>query len=528
MGKKSKSSSKTEEKTSKPAVTLPFGGASLDPTLSSLFAQSAGPVQAPAIKYVEPIQRAKKEEDDDAGEDDLSSASGDEEMEDAVEESDSDVVEEKEQPTGTQNRKRKRGAAAEEVEETYMRRIAKEEEKDEEKRKSEHAKRQKQTEEEGSGDDEDEKVEDSDKASASEDSDEEEAAPAPVHESLTGSAKADEVEKSNRTVFLGNVSTEAIKSKTAKKTLLRHLASFCSTLPESTGPHKIESIRFRSVAFASGGGIPKRASFAKREILDETTPSTNAYAVYTTLHAARKAPAALNGTMVLDRHLRVDSLAHPAEIDHKRCVFVGNLSFIDSETPEEDEKTGKKKKARAPADIEEGLWRIFNAHTGGKDKKATKKNVEFVRVIRDSTTRVGKGFAYVQFYDGNGVEESLPLNGKNFPPMLPRKLRVTRARKIVKKREPSGPEAKKSRVDEAQKTMQGRANRLLGRAGAAKVKAEANSTIAGNSFVFEGHRATEGSSSIKMKQKSRGSKAKRESRSSKRAAAYKAAGGRRG
>ncbi|OQE32658.1 hypothetical protein PENFLA_c001G07805 [Penicillium flavigenum] len=522
MGKKSKSSSKTEE-TSNAATTLPFGGASLDPTLSSLFAQSAGPVQAPVIKYVEPIQRAKKD-DDDVAEEDESSASGDEVMEDA-EESDSEAAEEEEQPTDTQNRKRKRGSAGEDVEETYMRRIAKEEEKDEEKRKSEQAKRQKKTEQEGSEDNEDE---DSEKESASEDSDEEETAPVPVHESLTGSAKSDEVEKSNRTVFLGNVSTEAIKSKTAKKTLLRHLTSFCSTLPESTGPHKIESIRFRSVAFASGGGIPKRASFAKREILDETTPSTNAYAVYTSLQAARKAPAALNGTIVLDRHLRVDSLAHPAEIDHKRCVFVGNLSFIDSETPEEDEKTGKKKKVRAPADIEEGLWRIFNAHTGGKDKKAVKKNVEFVRVIRDSTTRVGKGFAYVQFYDGNGVEESLPLNGKNFPPMLPRKLRVTRARKIAKKREPSGPETKKSRVDEAQKTMQGRANRLLGRAGAAKVKADASSTIAGNSFVFEGHRATEGSSTIKMKQKSRGSKAKRESRSSKRAAAYKAAGGRRG
>ncbi|KAJ6184389.1 Nucleolar protein 12 [Penicillium mononematosum] len=523
MGKKSKSSSKTEERTSNSATTLPFGGASLDPTLSSLFAQSAGPVQAPVIKYVEPIQRAKKD-DDEVAEEDESSASGDEVMEDA-EESDSGAEEEEEQPTDTQNRKRKRGSAGEDVEETYMRRIAKEEEKDEEKRKSEQAKRQKKTEQEGSEDNEDE---DSDKESASEDSDEEETAPVPVHESLTGSAKSDEVEKSNRTVFLGNVSTEAIKSKTAKKTLLRHLTSFCSTLPESTGPHKIESIRFRSVAFASGGGIPKRASFAKREILDETTPSTNAYAVYTSLQAARKAPAALNGTIVLDRHLRVDSLAHPAEIDHKRCVFVGNLSFIDSETPEEDEKTGKKKKVRAPADIEEGLWRIFNAHTGGKDKKAVKKNVEFVRVIRDSTTRVGKGFAYVQFYDGNGVEESLPLNGKNFPPMLPRKLRVTRARKIAKKREPSGPETKKSRVDEAQKTMQGRANRLLGRAGAAKVKADASSTIAGNSFVFEGHRATEGSSTIKMKQKSRGSKAKRESRSSKRAAAYKAAGGRRG
>jgi nucleolar protein 12 len=479
-------------------------------------------VQTPVIKYVEPIARAKKSEDD-VGENEELSELDDEEMEDATEESDSEVAGEEDKSTEPQNRKRKRGNAGEDVEETYMRRIAKEEEKDAEKRKSEQAKRLKQTEKEGSEDEEA-----SNKESASEGSDEEETAPAPVHESLAGTAKADEVEKSTRTVFLGNVSTEAIKSKTAKKTLLRHLASFCSTLPESSGPHKVESIRFRSVAFASGGGIPKRASFAKREVLDETTPSTNAYAVYSTAQAARKAPSALNGSMVLDRHLRVDSLAHPAEIDHKRCVFVGNLSFIDSETPEEDEKTGKKKKARAPADIEEGLWRIFNAHTGGKDKKNPKQSVEFVRVIRDSTTRVGKGFAYVQFHDGNGVEQALPLNGKNFPPMLPRKLRVTRARKVIKKKESSAPDAKRSRVDEAQKTMQGRATRLLGRAGAAKIKADANSTIAGNSFVFEGHRATEGSSSIKMKQKSRGSKAKRESRSSKRAAAYKATYGRKG
>ncbi|OGE48323.1 hypothetical protein PENARI_c030G08551 [Penicillium arizonense] len=525
MGKKSKSQSKTDDKSK--SAALPFGGgASLDPTLSSLFAQSAGPVQAPTVKYSEPFQKAKKTEED-ADEDDLSAGSDDEEMEDAPEESDSGSAEE--QPTDTQNRKRKRGAAGEDLEETYMRRIAKEEKKDEEKRKSEHAKRQKQTEAESESEDgEEAENADSDKESGSEDSDEEEdSAPAPVHESLAGPTPSSEVEKSNRTVFLGNVSTQAIKSKTAKKTLLRHLASFCSSLPESSGPHKVESIRFRSVAFASGGGIPKRASFAKREILDETTPSTNAYAVYSTLQAARKAPAALNGSMILDRHLRVDSLAHPAEIDNKRCVFVGNLSFIDSETPGEDEKTGKKKKVRAPADVEEGLWRIFNTHTGGKDKKTLKKSVEFVRVIRDSTTRVGKGFAYVQFYDGNGVEEALLLNEKNFPPMLPRKLRVTRARKMAKKRDSSAPGAKNSRADEAKKTLQGRAGRLLGRAGAAKVNAEANSTISGNSFVFEGHRATEGSSTLKMKGKSRGSKAKKNNRSMKRAAAYKAAGGRR-
>ncbi|KAK5806864.1 hypothetical protein VI817_001122 [Penicillium citrinum] len=522
MNIKSKSQSTSDTQSS--AGGLPFlsGNASLDPTLSSLFAQSSGPVQAPSVKYTTAKRSARKSEDAEAeaAVSEGSPDSDDEVMEDASEESDSESAEEKEDKS--QSRKRKRGAVEEDVEETYMRRIAKEEQKEDEKRKAENAKRQKsdkseksdESDDSGSGSDEDKDEADSD--------DEEDNAPPPVHESVSGNAKADEVEKSNRTVFLGNVSTQAIKSKSAKKTLLRHLASHCPNLPESTGPHKVESIRFRSVPFSSGGGLPKRASFARREILDETTPSTNAYAVYTTVQAARKAPAALNGTSVLDRHLRVDSIAHPAEIDHKRCVFVGNLDFVDQEGVTEDEN-GKKKKVRAPADIEEGLWRSFNQNTGDvKDKKA-KKNVEFVRVIRDRATRVGKGFAYVQFYDANNVEAALLLNGKHYPPLLPRKLRVTRARKMVKKSEDGGKDSGKG--DFAQKTLQGRANKLLGRAGAAKMKEAGKGGIAGNSFVFEGHRATEGGSRMKVKTKSRGSKGKPKGRGSKRAAAYRAAGG---
>ncbi|KAJ5286843.1 Nucleolar protein 12 [Penicillium angulare] len=527
MGKKSKSQSKAvSAAAASEGVSLLSGKSTstLDPTLSSLFDKSSGPVKAPTVQYVNvPPKSTKKTEAEEEDEDVLSSADGsldseDEAMEDAPDASEPASAEE--QVPESQGRKRKRGAAGEDLEETYMRRIAKEEEKAEEKRKSEQSKRQKP-----SGEEADNDLSGS-KDSEAEDSDEdEEKSAVPVHESVSGTQKADEVEKSNRTVFLGNVATTAIKSKSAKKALLRHLATFCSSLPEESGPHKVESIRFRSIPFASGGGLPKRASFARREILDETTTSTNAYAVYSTLLAARKAPAALNGTIVLDRHLRVDSVAHPASIDNKRCVFVGNLDFVDQEGAVEDE-SGKKKKVRAPADVEEGLWRTFNEHTGDKDKKTGKKSVEFVRVIRDRSTRVGKGFAYVQFYDGTGVEQALLLNEKKFPPMLPRKLRVTRARKIAKKREDTG--AKDSKLAEAQKTLQGRAGKLLGRAGAAKVKENANKTIAGNSFVFEGHRATEGSNQLKIKTKSRGSKgskAKKNARSSKRAAAYKAAGG---
>ncbi|RHZ72612.1 Nucleolar protein 12 [Aspergillus turcosus] len=534
MGKKSKAQSDNVSQPGKTDVTLPFlgGKAAIDPTLASLFEKSAGPVKAPSVqplvtqrKVDEAEDDAEKEEDDE----EISELEEDAESEDEDMQDVSEVASDAERTPAvvteaTSSRKRKR-AAAEDLEETYMRRIAKEEQKEEEKRRAEKAKRQK-VEEDGESPD---SVSDKSKDEDDESSEEEDEISVPKHETQSGGPESNEVEKSNRTVFLGNVSSQAIKSKSAKKTLLKHLASFLSTLPESTGPHKVESIRFRSVAFASGGKVPKRAAFARREVLDDTTPSTNAYAVYSTVHAARKAPAALNGTVVLDRHLRVDSVAHPSQIDHKRCVFVGNLDFVDNETdPEEDGK--KKKKKTGPADVEEGLWRTFNAHTkGSKEGTSTKGNVESVRVVRDRTTRVGKGFAYVQFYDQVCVEEALLLDGKKFPPMLPRKLRVTRAKKLPKKRD--GPEAggQGRALGEGFTTLQGRAGKLFGRAGAAKMKAEGRKSISGNSVVFEGHRATEGGSSrIKIKTKSRGSKGKPKNRSAKRAAAYQAAGGRKG
>jgi nucleolar protein 12 len=215
----------------------------------------------------------------------------------------------------------------------------------------------------------------------------------PQHESLATSkaTKEDpELEKASRTIFLANVSTLAIKSKTAKKTLLDHLASFLASLPEEDTLHKVDSLRFRSTAFSSTG-VPKKTAYAKKELMDSTTKSTNAYAVYSTQLAAREATKKLNGTVVLDRHLRVDSVAHPAKQDHRRCVFVGNLGFVDDmstiDAAEDEENHKRPRKAKEPADIEEGLWRQFG-------KAGT---LESVRVVRDKTTRVGKGFAYVQF-----------------------------------------------------------------------------------------------------------------------------------
>lgn len=296
-------------------------------------------------------------------------------------------------------RKRKRKDENEDLEDVYMGRLAREEAKAIAKQKAEKkedriTKRQKtqgsdQADDSDEEDDEEETSEGDAEEGASEDEDA--GTPPPVHESLLPEVDQD-LEKSRRTVFLGNVSSTAITSKSAEKTLRNHLSSFFDKLdaPAKDQPaYKIESLRFRSTAFASA--IPKKAAFAKKELMEATTKSTNAYAVYSSQQLAREAARRLNGTIVLDRHLRVDEVAHPAKVDHKRCIFVGNLGFVDDESnidkANEEEGIGKRNGKKTPSDIEEGLWRTFG----------TCGTVESVRVVRDSKTRVGKGIAYVQF-----------------------------------------------------------------------------------------------------------------------------------
>ncbi|KAF2654197.1 hypothetical protein K491DRAFT_779733 [Lophiostoma macrostomum CBS 122681] len=514
-----------------------------DPNVASLFASSVlGPVKPPPKSRYHELPK-QQEEDDlselEDGEDDVDGASSDsvsEQSESSEDDADGDAVavdkegasddtsEDGSDPEESQSdhedvlakvretvmngeqdrssKKRKRANKEEEVEDVYMRKLAREEIKDEERR----VKKQKaETATLGN-------------AVSSQDEDSEsdnEAFTIPKHETLTESKDASEVEKASRTVFLGNVSSEAITSKSAKKTLMRHMGSFIEHLADNVPPHKVESLRFRSVAF--GSALPKKAAFAKKEVMDATTKSTNAYVVYSTQTAARQAAKRLNGTIVLGRHLRVDSVAHPAKVDHRRCVFVGNLGFVDDESsvPSED---GEKKKKKPPSDVEEGLWVQF-----GKAGK-----VESVRVVRDPATRVGKGIAYVQFEDENGVEAALQFNDEKYPPMLPRKLRVTRARAPQRKeKKPSALQtttrkakgAYNAKITDEQKTNQGRARAMLGKAGAHQAK---------ESFVFEGHRASskQGTGGLKLggKKKKPG---KLNNRSSKRAAAYKAAGGKR-
>ncbi|KAI1108863.1 hypothetical protein F5Y14DRAFT_57180 [Nemania sp. NC0429] len=433
----------------KKITSLAAPSKAVDPTLDALFASSSGPVKAPSkARYAELLPLPEREQrtagktggrepaadssqDDNLSEGDDNSISelegdgsdkGDDVSEDE-EETGSDQGEES--PSGTENpvgpekalrkdRKRKRRDEHDDLEGKYMRKLAEEEEKEDRQEKRRKGEAGQAVEAPNSREHEDSEIEDND----------EEGAEAPIiHESLQkpGEHVDIELDKANRTLFLGNVSIEAVTSSKAKKALISHLETPLSTLDSATGPHKIESIRFRSTPFSTGAK-PKRAAFITKSVMSATAKSTNAYAVYSTPLASRTALKALNGTVVLDRHLRVDSVAHPSAIDHRRCIFVGNLGFVDDETVVSTNAEGEtvtKQRHKVPADAEEGLWRIFGEHAG---------KIESVRVPRDDKTRVGKGFAYVQFYDGNDVESALLLNEKKFPPMLPRVLRVTRAK----------------------------------------------------------------------------------------------------
>lgn len=450
-----------------------------------------------------------------------------------------------------------------------MRKLEKEEAKDAEAAAKERASKRQKGEEDEAEDSDDDGVDvrieaESDDDMPDADDDDEDAkdakkarksSPVPKHE--TQQAESD-LTKANRTVFLGNVSTAAITSKSARRVFIAHLTSFFPDVQrkDPTAKFKLESLRFRSTPYAAA--LPKKAAYAKKELMDATTKSTNAYAVYSSPILSREAARRLNASKTLDRHLRVDEIAHPSIVDHKRCVFIGNLGFVDDESNIQAANAADgrevRKPGKQPADHEEGLWRTMSRHGA----------VESVRVIRDSITRVGKGIAYVQFKDENSVEAALLDNEKKFPPMLPRKLRVSRAKAQKRNAKPgsgrpgakpqaAAPSGYQRKITQEEAAQMGRQGKLVGKAGAAALiksqqksgaphkDARAPHGLEGfkrpEAFVFEGHRATQkqGNTGLKLGGKGAGKKkqgpqkqGKPTDRSAKRGAAFKAGGSKKG
>jgi nucleolar protein 12 len=143
--------------------------------------------------------------------------------------------------------------------------------------------------------------------------------------------------------------------------------------------------------------------------------------------------------------------------------------------------------------------------------------------------------------DENAVEAALLFNEKKFPPMLPRKLRVMRAKAIKKRPERQNQNARGKDGAAVDRSMQGRASKLLGRAGAAQIRKGGGKRIGNASrvnreepqegkgaepVVFEGHRARahDRVDGLKVGRKGKGKrKGKPSTRSAKRAAAYRKA-----
>ena len=301
-----------------------------------------GIVKAPEIKpYGAP--KAKKEKAPK-----VVKADNDAELSEIDEDVPSDSESEAEANTD-RSRKRKRKAAEEDLEDTYMRKLA----EDEPTPKNKKTKADEPV--VAIGDEQEEEAAAGSGAEDDSDSDDEDVVPTPgsniKHETQISEADI-ALDKATRTVFLGNVPSNAISSKSDYK----KLKAFFSTAG------KIASVRFRSIAFSEQ--IPRKAAFVNHK-LHEKQKTVNCYVVYKEAAGAREA-CKLNGSVVLDRHIRVDSIAHPGKHEHKQCIFVGNLDFEAQE---------------------ENLWRHFGVC--GK--------IEYVRVVRDPKTNVGKGFAYVQF-----------------------------------------------------------------------------------------------------------------------------------
>ncbi|AJU12933.1 CHS_3a_G0048780.mRNA.1.CDS.1 [Saccharomyces cerevisiae] len=295
--------------------------------------------------------------------------------------------------------------------------------------------------------------------------------------------KEDELEKAERTVFIGNILSTVITSKKVYKEFKKLFGTNPIAETEESGNEKeeesskksdnnefaIESIRFRSISFDEA--LPRKVAFVQQKF-HKSRDTINAYIVYKNKSAVRKICSNLNAVVFQDHHLRVDSVAHPAPHDKKRSIFVGNLDF---------------------EEIEESLWKHFEPCG----------DIEYVRIIRDSKTNMGKGFAYVQFKDLQSVNKAFLLNEKPMksqkqedentkkPTKKARKLRVSRC-KNMKKGTTIGTGLDRNGLTDSQRTRAGRAKKILGKADRATL---------GQEITIEGLRAKKGEGSTHLKKK---------------------------
>merc|ERR1711874_173606 len=168
-------------------------------------------------------------------------------------------------------------------------------------------------------------------------------------------------EMEGRTIFVGNLPT-SIKKKHLKKLF----ANF----------GKIETVRFRC-AGRPDLKTTKKVAVITRKFHDDRD-NINAYVRFSN-EAEATAACAVNGQTVEGHTVRVDMALDGKKHDQRKDVFLGNLHY---NTKEDDVKK-----------VFEKCGEIVD-----------------VRLIRDATTGIGKGFGYVNFATADAVELAVRLN----------------------------------------------------------------------------------------------------------------------
>lgn len=297
---------------------------------------------------------------------------------------------------------------------------------------------------------EDEQVQEDDSSDSSDSEDEAPKEKKREKKAETIDLKQEELSKAEKTVFVGNVPVTVVTSKAIYKKFKNHFSKI----------GKILSIRFRSISFNET--LPRKIAFAQKKFHNQRE-TLNAYVVYETKESSSKASDFYNGKLFENFHLRVDHINHPSAKDNKRTIFVGNLHF---------------------EEMEENLWKYFNKHCDN--------DVESVRIVRDSKTNIGKGFALIQFKDTLSVNKALLLNNKSIEENS-RKLRISRAKANSKPsilspnhidNQPKNNKKNRlmTKLNDKEKTVVGR-SKILGKADQATI---------GSKVIMEGERARKG------------------------------------
>ncbi|RWS16292.1 RNA-binding protein 34-like protein [Dinothrombium tinctorium] len=184
--------------------------------------------------------------------------------------------------------------------------------------------------------------------------------------------------KDVRTIFVGNISLNT-SAKQLKKLFNRF--------------GKIESVRFRNITPAKATISHKLAAIKKNEMASKDRNNCIAYIVFKNEDDSKKA-LSMNGHILNEFHLRVDKVDKETKYLPSRSIFVGNLPYNVSE---------------------DDIWQVFD----------NDNNVEGVRIVRDRTTGLGKGFAFVLFKSKHDVALALEKNDLEINGRLIRVKRVS-------------------------------------------------------------------------------------------------------